>query len=110
MTFGARIRELRKTKNMSQRDLAAKVRIDFTYLSKIENERLDFGEAPGEETIKKLAHALDIDVDELLLLAQRIPESIRTRVLSRPAAFRKIASLNDDELNRILRELEEQEK
>ena len=90
MTFGDKIRELRKAKNLSQRDLAAKVKVNFTYISKIENERLDFGDYPSDELIRKvLAKALGADADELLILAKKVPESIRKRVIQRPDVFRK---------------------
>ena len=40
MTFGQRLRELRKAKGLNQKELAEKVGIDFTYLSKLENDRM----------------------------------------------------------------------
>ena len=39
MSFGQQVRSLRKARGMSQKELAAKASIDFTYLSKIENAR-----------------------------------------------------------------------
>ena len=107
MTFGTRIRELRMAKNLTQRDLADRIEINFTYLSKIENDRLERDQFPREDTIKKLAQALDASEDELLLLAQRIPESIKQRVIQRPDAFRKMAALDDDTLDRLLKGLDE---
>lgn len=106
ITFGKRIRELRKAKNLTLRDVAAKVKVSFTYVSKIENHKLDFGEFPSEELIRRLAKVLGGDVDELLLLAEKIPEDIRQRVLERPDAFRKIAKLDDKTLDRLLSEIE----
>lgn len=110
MTFGERLRELRKAKNLSQRALADKVGINFTYLSKVESEKLDFAQYPSEELIRKLAKALDADVDELLLLAKKIPPDIRERVIERPDAFRKIASLDDEALDAVLKDIERKEK
>lgn len=110
MTFGQRLRELRKAQNLSQKALADKVGINFTYLSKIENERLDFAQFPSEELIRKLAAALEADEDELLLLAQKIPEQIKKRVMERPDAFRKFADLDDKEIDRLLDEIDEGEK
>jgi transcriptional regulator with XRE-family HTH domain len=110
MTFGERLRELRKAKNLSQRALAEKVDINFTYLSKVESEKLDFAQYPSEELIRKLAKALDADVDELLLLAKKIPPDIRERVIERPDAFRKIASLDDEALDAVLKDIERKEK
>ena len=110
MTFGERLRELRKAKNLSQRTLADKVDINFTYLSKVESEKLDFAPYPSEELIRKLAKALEADVDELLLLAKKIPTDIRDRVIERPDAFRKIASLDDEALDAVLKDIERKEK
>ncbi len=108
MTFGERIRELRKCKNLSQRDLATEVKVNFTYISKIENEKLDFGDYPSEELILKLAKVLEADSDELLILAKKVPESVRRRVIQRPDVFRKLADLDDDALDKILEDIEEE--
>lgn len=102
MTFGETVRAARKAKMLNLRTLAAKVGVHFTYLSKVENGKLDFGDAPGEGLILKLAAALDADVDELLLLAHRIPERIRKRVLERPDVFGRLADLDDAALDRVL--------
>jgi transcriptional regulator with XRE-family HTH domain len=102
MTFGERIRELRQGKHLTLRDLAADVNVTFTYLSKIENQKLSYGEFPSEEMILKLAKALEADSDELMLLAEKIPDAIRQRVLERPEVFRKMATLDDEQLNDVL--------
>jgi transcriptional regulator with XRE-family HTH domain len=107
MTFGERVRELRTAKNLTQRRLAGLVAINFTYLSKIENDKLEQDQFPKEDTIKKLAAELDGDLDELLLLAKRIPDQIKQRVMARPDVFRKMASLDDEALNKIMKELDE---
>lgn len=104
--FGERIRELRKAKNLGQRGLGELVGVSFTYISKIENEKLDFGDYPSAELIRRLAHALEVDVDELLLAAQKIPEQIKKRVMERPDAFRKFADLDDDKLDDLLEKLD----
>jgi transcriptional regulator with XRE-family HTH domain len=108
MTFGERIRQLRKEKNLSQRDLATKVGVNFTYISKIENEKLDFGDYPSEELIRKLAKALRADADELLILAEKIPEGIKKRVMERPDVFRKLAKLDDERLDKLLENLDDE--
>lgn len=105
MTFGQRLRELRKEKRLSQKALAEIVGINFTYLSKIENERLDFAQFPSEELIRKLAKALEGDEDELLILAQKIPEQIKRRVMERPDAFLVFAGLDDKTIDSFLAQL-----
>jgi transcriptional regulator with XRE-family HTH domain len=102
-TFGQRIKELRKAKGLGQRAVAAEVGINFTYLSKIENDKVDFAAFPSEETIRKLGKVLDADVDELLLMAEKIPDHIRRRVLEKPEAFRMIASLDDKSLDKLVK-------
>jgi transcriptional regulator with XRE-family HTH domain len=106
--FGERIRELRKAKNIGQRALAEMIGVSHTYVSKIENEKLDFSEYPSEKRIRLIAEALDADVDELLTLANKIPDDIRQRVIARPDAFRKIAQLDDETLNKLLENLEQE--
>ena len=58
MTFGERVKELRKARGVSQRELARRVGIDFTYRSTIENDRM---EPPSEGTIRRIAEALDAE-------------------------------------------------
>ncbi len=102
MTLGERIRELRQAKELTLRDLAAKVGVGFTYISKIENHKLEEGHSPSEKLIHKLAAELDGDEEELLLLAEKVPEPIRKRVCERPEVFRVLAGLDDLELDRLL--------
>ncbi len=106
MTFGEKIRSLRRDKQLSQRDLAGRVGLNFTYLSKIENGKLDFAGYPSEECILRLAEALGADPDELLLMAEKIPESIRRRVIERPDAFRVLAGLDNMALSRLIERID----
>ena len=102
MRFGEKVRALRTTKGLSLRGLGRRLGVSFAYISKVENGRLDFGDYPSENLIRRLAAALDADEDELLLLAEKIPEPIRRRFFERPDAFRQIARLDDRRLNRVL--------
>ncbi len=106
-TVGQRIREIRKHRNLTQRELAERVGINFTYLSRVENDRLDDQQTPREETIQRIARVLDADADELLLLAKRIPDAYRDRILSRPGVFRKLLNLSDTALDELVRSIEE---
>ncbi len=67
----------------------------------VENVTLDFGDYPSEAFIRRLAVALGVDEEELLL-AEKIPEVVRRRVLERPDAFRQIARLDDHPLDGLL--------
>lgn len=84
-TFGQTIRDLRKAKTppLTQRELADRVAarlreedrrgFDFTYLSKIENDRLP---PPSAAAIIALAEELGADRDELLALASKAPPDV----------------------------------
>ena len=102
MGFGNRLRAMRTAKGLSQRALGERVGVSFTYISKVENGKLDFGNYPSEDLICRLAAALETDEEELLLMAEKIPEAIRRRFFERPDAFRLIARLDDKRLDRVL--------
>ncbi len=69
--FGERIRELRKKNKLTQRELGKLVDLDFSYISKIENDRLEH--TPSINTIQRLAEALNADELDLMQLANKVP-------------------------------------
>jgi transcriptional regulator with XRE-family HTH domain len=81
------------------------VGIDFTYLSKIENGKVD---PPSEEKIKAMANKLDIDPEEFLGLAGKVSsDQIRRAVQSNPEVgilLRKLQSrqLSNKQVNDML--------
>ena len=101
-TFGQKIRELRQAKGWTLRQLAPKVSVGFTYLSKVETGRLDFGDYPSEALIHRLADAFNADEEELLILADKVPQQIRKRLKERPDVFRTLADLDDETLDKVL--------
>ncbi|TVQ51556.1 MAG: XRE family transcriptional regulator [Spirulina sp. DLM2.Bin59] len=90
--FGKLIRDRRKDKGYSQRELAALINIDFTYLSKLENNRAEY--APKEDVIRNLARYLDLDPEELIFLAGRVPHReealLSQHYKSMPMLFRRM--------------------
>ena len=90
-TLGETIRHLRKTKGLTQGDLAKEVGVDESYISKIETGRLSY--MPSEETLRLMAKILGADALVLLSLAQKAPHELRDVVDSEPAReFFKIVS------------------
>ena len=69
-TFGKLIRQARKDQEYSQRELAKLIGVNFTYLSKLENDHADY--PPSSEVIQSLAKHLNLDEAELTQLAGRI--------------------------------------
>jgi HTH-type transcriptional regulator, competence development regulator len=103
MTFGTRIQQLRRDRRLTQRTVAEKLQIDFTYLSKLENDR---GEPPGEETVRGLAKLYGVDVEELLALAGRIPAELRERAqgdVEFATLLRTLPKLSAQQLERVYR-------
>ena len=105
MTFGKRVRRLRQEKGWTLRDLAGKVSVGFTYLSRVENERLNYGDYPSDALIHRLADALDADEEELLILAKRVPEPVKKRFLQRPDAFCAFATCDDATLDKLMTQI-----
>lgn len=86
--LGKRLKELRLAKNLTLRELAESVKdkdfkVDFTYLSKIENNRTEH--PPSLKLLQRLAKALDADIDELAALAGQIPPSLKEVARSKEA-------------------------
>lgn len=108
--FGEYLKDVRKRNRISQRELAKQVGVDFTYISKIENDAMP---APSEETIIKIAAALGEDTDKMILLAKKIPTDFQEVIYQYeevPAFLRKASSLTReqwDEINKIVAENEE---
>jgi len=88
--FGQKLRELRKSKGLTQRELADKVGVSFTYLSKIENGAM---QPPRGKTIIALANALDTNPDELFGLAKKVPSQLLEHI--NPEVIKLIRALQD---------------
>ena len=71
--FADLIQHKRKLMGISQRQVAFKVGIQPTYLSKI--ERREFN-APSEQIIKALSEVLKLDFCKLMALAGKIPQDV----------------------------------
>ena len=101
MPFPDRLRELRRAARLSQRALAERVGVDFTYLSKIENGRV---EPPSEGVLqriaKELADKLGRDetelADELITLAGKIPSDLAETLSRNPEVVRLLRSVGSE--------------
>ncbi len=92
VSFGTLIKQARKEKGYTQRALAEELGVNFSYLSKLENDNAEY--APKEEVIRKLAHHLTIEENKLVFLAGRIPaedeELIKEHYENMPLLFRRM--------------------
>jgi len=87
--FGKLLRDRRRKRGISQRELAEAVGVDFSYISKLENGRLS---PPSAETISRMCQALGIPDAELLAAARKIPTDVGQSVASSPAAVQFLHS------------------
>lgn len=98
-TFGQILRELRRSKGVSQRELAGIVGVDFSYISKVENDRLP---PPAADTIVRICEALGILPDRLLAGTGKVPTEVRQMISGSPSALQFMReahqmALTDDE-------------
>ena len=109
MNFGERLRQLRQQHNISQRDLAVQVGIDFTTISHIEHGRM----SPSAFIIYRLSHALDASPGELFYLSGKVPYELKTMLRDNPLLTELVYVLSErvlpDEVYRQMIELARQE-
>jgi transcriptional regulator with XRE-family HTH domain len=106
-TFGQALRDLRRSKKVSQRELAEEVGVDFSYISKLENDRIS---PPAADTIVKICEVLGVPSDELLTLTGKVPNDVKEMFGFSPSAMqfaRTAQSLNltQDEWEKLTKQL-----
>ena len=106
-TFGERLRELRRRAGFSQRDLANRTNLDFSYISKVENGRLP---PPAADTVVAISRELGVPAEELLALTGKIPSEVQQSLSTNRGAQRflleaKHLGLTEEEWDRMAMEL-----
>lgn len=84
-TFGQLLKNIRRDKGVSQRDLAEKVGIDFSYISKIENDRLP---PPAADTIIRISKILGVSEEVLLSNSKKISSDMTNTISSSMSAMK----------------------
>ena len=107
MAFGEVLRDLRRSAGLSQRDLADKAALDFSYISKLENGRIP---PPAADTIVKLCEIMGVAPEPLLSLTGKFPSDVQQAVSASTAAqeFLRDAQrigLTEDEWKQLRHEL-----
>ena len=112
MSFGKTLERIRRQKGMTQRQVAQEIEMDYSYFSRLENDRFD--SQPTRETIEKIADALKCSKEqrgELLAEAGRIHQDIEkaARIASkRPELgrlFQAAAKLPPEKIDEILKQV-----
>lgn len=113
MSFGKTLQRIRREKGMTQREVAQKIGMDYSYFSRLENDRFD--SKPTRETIGKIAEALECNEEErgeLLAAAGRIDEELEkaTRIASeKPEVgklFRAVVNLPPERIAELVEEIQ----
>lgn len=60
--FGIRLRELRRDRHLTQKQLAKRLGTDASYVARLETGKI---ESPGLESLRRIAEALDVPVSAL---------------------------------------------
>ena len=89
--FGAYVRQERERREIGLREMAKKIGVSPTYLSKVERD--EFPPA-AEDKVRKIAEIFDIDVDELLALAGKVSSDL-TEIIREASPRISGASEND---------------
>ena len=106
-TFGQTLKEIRRSKGVTQRQLAIAVGVDFSYISKVENDRMP---PPAADTIVKICEKLGVLSDELLAMTGKMPTPIKEAISENPAAQQflreaQTMTLTDDEWGALRQQL-----
>jgi len=102
--FGTFVRERRTAKGYSLRRFAELVGVSPTYISHVEQGKVD--SPPTADRIQKMAQLLGESPDELFALAGRVPEDLPKIIQSQPEAMpallRAAKGLNPEQMKKLL--------
>ena len=105
--FGAFIRRMREAKEIGLREMAKKIEVSPTYLSKVERDEFP---PPAEDRVKAIATILGLDADDLLARAGRVSSDISGIIKRQPvelaALLRTTEGLSAEEITRLVRQVE----
>jgi transcriptional regulator with XRE-family HTH domain len=113
--FGDYLRKVREERRsgdatFSVRQLASRVGVEPSYLSKVERGQQP---PPSEKTIAALANELDEDPDVLLALAGKVSGDLQSIIRRRPKLFaeliRQLKDMPDHAVLRLVREVRDGE-
>ena len=80
MKFSKLLKSLRTKKGVSIKKLARELGINYTYISKLENSKVN----PSREVIDRFSHYFNYSSDELMTAAGKIPRDIEEILKNNP--------------------------
>lgn len=103
MSFGSRLKQGRKKKKLTQTEVAAKLGIDDTTISKYENDKSE----PDNETLTKLANLYDVSVDWLHGREDKSMNEDDKKIIE---GFKKLNSKDQNYILELIERLEPSDK
>lgn len=111
-SFGAMVRRRRLAKKLSLRKFAEMVGVSPTYLSLVEQGKVE--RPPTAERVRKMAELLGENPDQWIALAGRMPddvaEIIREAPETMPALLRAAKGMTVEELKKLTERIERQNR
>jgi len=113
LSFGQTLQKIRRAKEKTQREVARAIEMDFSYFSRLENDRFD--SRPTRETIDKIATAMACTAEErneLLAAAGRIDEDVEKaakQAAENPKLadlFRSLPQLSNEKLEELWKQVQ----
>lgn len=102
--FGVFVRCKRQEQEIGLREMAKKIGVSPTYLSKVERD--EFG-PPTEKRIRAIAEIIGCDADKLLAMAGRVSSDIADIIKKRPTEtsvlLRSTKNLSAEEIEHLTR-------
>lgn len=102
--LGDLIRRTRQQRSIGLRELARLVERSPAYLVSLEKSDVPPGVA--EETLVRIANALELEADELLALARKIPAAAKPRTPTQIALYRLVQELSPKGQEQLKQQLE----
>ena len=103
--FGAFIRREREAREIGLREMAKKIGVSPTYMSKVERDEFT---PPTEDKVRAIARILECDPDELLAMAGRVPSYLADIIARNPvemsALLRTANGLSAEDLVQLARQ------
>ena len=100
--FGAFVRRKREEREIGLREMARKIGVSPTYLSKVERDEFT---PPIEEKVRAIAQIIECDPEELLALAGRMPSDLAKIIKRAPvevsALLRTTSGMTRDEIAQL---------
>ena len=109
-SLGVFIRRRREAIGLSVREMARRVQVSSTFLSKVETQ----GWKPGQEKLRKIAKLLKCDEDELLARGDKISIDLEELIKDMPRERAKLLRVSKDmtraEVEALILKIEENKR